>query len=74
MSENLWFSDVFTKYRDGKLTQNGLMDMKENFSLFPLDTGNKSNVHKTFRRCPGRLLTVLCTFNLRLVSKGFIHK
>ena len=28
------------------------------------------NVHKTFRRRPGRLLNVLCTFNLRPVSTG----
>ena len=28
------------------------------------------NVHKTFRRRPGRLLNVLCTFNLRPVSIG----
>ena len=26
-------------------------------------------VHKTFRRRPGRLLNVLYTFNLRLVSR-----
>ena len=38
---------------------------------FPVDTGRKLNVHKTFRRCPGRLLNVLCTFNLRSVSMGF---
>ena len=31
---------------------------------FPVDTGPKLNVHKTFRRRPGRLLSVLCTFNL----------
>ena len=36
----------------------------------PVDTGRKLNVHKTFRRRPGRLLNVLCTFNLRLVSTG----
>ena len=35
-------------------------------------TGRKLNVHKTFRRRPGRLLNVLCTFNLRPVSTG-IH-
>ena len=29
----------------------------------PVDTGRKLNVHKTFRRHPGRLLNVLCTFN-----------
>ena len=30
----------------------------------PIDKGRKSNVHKTFRRRPGRLLDILCTFNL----------
>ena len=42
--------------------------------LFPVDTGRKLNVHKTFRRRPGRLLNVLCTINLRPVSTGFISK
>ena len=37
---------------------------------YPVDTGRKLNVHKTFRRRPGRLLNVLCTFNLRLASTG----
>ena len=37
----------------------------------PVGTGRKSNLHKTFRRCPGRLLNVLCMFNLRLVSTGW---
>ena len=36
----------------------------------PVDTGRKLNVYKTFRRHPRRLLNVLCTFNLRLVSTG----
>ena len=36
----------------------------------PVDTGRKLNVHKTFRRRPGRLLNVLCTFNLRPVPIG----
>ena len=36
----------------------------------PVDTERKLNVHKTFRRRPGRLLNVLCTFNLRPVSTG----
>ena len=39
---------------------------------FPVDTGRKLNAHKTFRRRPGRLLNVLCTFNLRPVSTGFL--
>ena len=36
----------------------------------PVDTGRKFNGHKTFRRCPGRPLTVLCTFKLRPLSTG----
>ena len=38
------------------------------FSL--VDTGRKLNVHKTFKRRHGYLLSVLCTFNLRPVSTG----
>ena len=40
----------------------------------PVDTGRKLNVQKTFRRSVGRLLNVLCTFNLLPVSteKEFI--
>ena len=41
---------------------------------FPLDTGRKFNVYKTFRRRPGRLLSVSCTFILHPVSRGFIHE
>ena len=36
----------------------------------PVDTGRKLSVHKTFRRHQGRLLNVLCTFNLRPVATG----
>ena len=39
-------------------------------SNYPVDTGRKLNAHKTFRRRPGRLLNVLCSFNLRPVSTG----
>ena len=42
-------------------------------ALFPVDTGRKLNVHKTFRRRPGRLLNVLCTFNVRPVSTGLLQ-
>ena len=35
-----------------------------------MHTGHKLNVHKRFRRRPGRLLNVLCTLNLRPVSTG----
>ena len=37
---------------------------------FPVDTGRKLNVHKTFRGRPGSLLHVLCAFNLRPVFTG----
>ena len=47
----------------------GYGDMQK-FTRFPVDTRRKLNVHKTFRRRPGRLLNVLCTFNLRPVSTG----
>ena len=36
----------------------------------PVGTGRTLNVHKTFRRRPRRLLTVLCTFHVRPVSTG----
>ena len=38
---------------------------------YPIDTGRKLNLHKTFRRRPGRLLNVLYTFSLRPVSTGY---
>ena len=41
---------------------------------FPVDAGRTLNVHKTFRRRPGRLLNVLCTFNLRFVFMGLLAK
>ena len=40
----------------------------------PVDTWRKLNVHKTFRRRPGRLLNVVYTFNLRPVSTGSVQK
>ena len=40
------------------------------FKHFPVDAGRKLNVHKTFRKRPGRLLNVLCAFSLRPVSMG----
>ena len=38
--------------------------------MLSLDKGRKLKVHKRFRRHPGRPLNVLCTFNLRLASRG----
>ena len=37
---------------------------------FPLNTWSKLKVHKTFRRCAGRLLNVLCNFNFLLCLKN----
>ena len=37
-----------------------------------LGTGSKLNLHKKFSSHPGRLLNVLCTFNVRSVSMGRI--
>ena len=39
-------------------------------SFIPVDAGRILKVHKAFRRCPGRLLNVLCTFNLQPASAG----
>ena len=42
------------------------------YRVFPVDTGRKLNVHKMFRRRPGRLLNVFCAFNLRPVFTGLV--
>ena len=42
--------------------------------IFPVHTGRKLNVHKTFRKRPRRLLNVLCAFNLRPVSAGELRQ
>ena len=44
--------------------------LKEHSSL---DTGCKLNVHKTFRRRPGRLLNFLCTIKLTPVPRGSLE-
>ena len=38
-------------------------------NAFPLDTERKLNIHKTWRRCPGHFLDVLCNFNLYIMSR-----
>ena len=40
--------------------------------MIPVDTGRKLNVYTMFRRHPGRLLNVLCTFNLLPVSAALL--
>ena len=39
----------------------------------PLDTGRKLNVHKTFRRYPGRLPNLFYTVSLCPLSRGLIY-
>ena len=41
-------------------------------NTYPLDKGRKLNVRKTFRGRHGGLLNVLCTLNLRPVSRGIL--
>ena len=60
--------------KDRRIQRNNLQQYFMQFflkAIFPVDTGHKLNVHKTSRRRPGRLLNVLCTFNLRPVCTGF---
>ena len=52
-------------YHDG-IYKNSLEYREIFLHTLPVDTGRKLNVHKTFRRRPGRLLNILCTFNLRV--------
>ena len=47
-----------------------MISQKKTLYSTSLNTGRKLNVRKAFRRCPGRLLNVLRTFNVRPVSRG----
>ena len=48
--------------------------LKYLISLIPVDARRKLNAHKTFKRRPGRVLNVLCTFNLRPMFTGILLK
>ena len=39
-----------------------------------LDTGRRLNVRKTFRKCPGGLMNVFFSVNLRTVGKKYLDK
>ena len=67
LAHRLLFSSIFVFH----LTRR-IYILKENLISFPLDTRRKLNVHKTFRRSPGRLLNVLWTFNLHPVPMGLL--
>ena len=68
--ENI-FNIYFVNGLSNQIIENmdSLIELKSNC---PLDTGRKLNVYKTFRRCWGRFLNVLCTFSLHPVSTGWL--
>ena len=43
------------------------------YMIIPAGIGRKFNVQKTFRRRPGHLLNVLCTFKYVLCLRGYEH-
>ena len=59
-------SSFWIRFREDTIKSRSLGSSLNN----PVDTRRKLNVHKTFKRHPGRLLNVLCTLNLRPVSTG----
>ena len=67
--ENFWqsenFTAVFTKNTKKRL------NFPKFAHNFPVDTGHKLNLYKTFRTRPGRLLNILCAFSLSPVSTRF---
>ena len=81
-SDNQWQRVVHRVTTSGATSDNECqrVTIPANFTFFsnkrgayyyPVDTGRKLNVRKTFRRCPGRLLNVvLCTLNSSPVSTG----
>ena len=60
---------LYTPWKHSSVESNAILGASSAHSFKvpfnPADTGRKLNIHKTFRRRPGRLLNVLCTFNLR---------
>ena len=58
--------DMLVKYKSSNSIHSKVLMLV----IVPVGTGRKLNVHKTFRGHPGRLLNVLCTFNLRPVPTG----
>ena len=71
-----FFGDVLSiilkKSLSKRFSEHEMYKLYEHSSnVIPVDTGRKLNLYKTFTRRPGRLLNVLCTYNLRLVSTGW---
>ena len=78
---NLWRSTYLEKKIYGRILNSIYLvfffsrNAKKTYTdqSIPVDTRRKLNVHKTFRRRPRRLLSFLCTFNLRPVSTGILR-
>ena len=70
-------STIFNSYNFHSHTFSHSYNFFHSYTFHPLDTGRKLNIKKTFKRRPGRLLNVLCTLNLRPVTRGhsytFLH-
>ena len=66
------FSCIQSKHRKIRTRKNSVFGHFSQ-SDYPVDPERKLNVNKTFRRRPGRLIKVLCTFNLRPVSPRCLY-
>ena len=67
--EKMFLLNISSEYQNLVKTFQAFLKIStvSKLNFHPVDTGRKLNVHKMFRRGPGRLLNVLCTFNLRPV-------
>ena len=48
-----------------------LVQSWQGVTYFPLDTGRRLGLDKTFRTPPGRLVSIFCAFNKRPMPNGF---
>lgn len=60
---NLEMVDYIINFMQRKLFFNFLF-ITDKKKKYPVDTERDVNVHKTFTRSPGRVVNVVCTFNL----------
>ena len=67
----IFFANILYDADNNKNVHSNVFQFRAS-TVYPVDTQLKLNVHKTLRRHSGRLLNVLCTFNLRPVSTGIV--
>ena len=71
----MFFCEYFTKLLRVSISENICGELLlENEDLETLEIEIKLNAHETFRKRLGRLLNVLCTFKLCLVSRKEFRK